>query len=205
MLIAIDYFYKDIAFSFYSQYGIPVIPIFSSARIRDERYEEGKTQLIVSSLSNLKIVDEDKLKWSQVCEFRKDTEARKKYKRFLHWLNKEMIGKSHAFIEDDIALKLEEYEQSLKKHGIKTVLGIIEEVLDGKFLTGTAVVTTGVSIVSNPMLGVLTGLSLTIGKVSVKLAKVLLDVDDVRRGVNSEISWVYEAKKLIISSDKIEK
>lgn len=187
---------RDIAISFTMKHSTPLIPIYNSLHYRDCAYHQGCRQSVVAMLSNLMIVDEKGLSWDQVLGFRKDKEAREKYKRFLHWLDKEMIGKSQAFIENDIALKLQDYEWALKKHGIKTVIGTISETLDGKYLLGTTTVAASLVLAGYPTLAMLAGAGLVVGKVGVKLAEALLDFDDVERGQFSEISWVYEVKKL---------
>jgi hypothetical protein len=112
-------------------------------------------------------------------------------------LGKEMVGESQAFIEDEIAIKLEDYKKSLKKHGIKTILGTIQETLDGKYLAGVSALTGGFTLSGHPTLGILAGTGLVFGKVCIKIAEKLLDYDDVERGPNSEISWVYEVKELV--------
>lgn len=66
------------------------------------------------------------------------------------------------------------------------VIGEVSEVLASGGL---------VAALSEPKHGLLTAGALTIGKVAIKVAKILLDYDDVERGPNSEISWVYEVKK----------
>ena len=43
--------------------------------------------------------------------------------------------------------------------------------------------------------------AIVVGKVVVKVGQALLDFDDIERGPNSEISWVYEVKKLGQSKD----
>jgi hypothetical protein len=53
-----------------------------------------------------------------------------------------------------------------------------------------------VALAGHPTFGILAGAGLILGKVGVKLAQVLLDFNDVERGPNSEISWVYEVKRL---------
>jgi hypothetical protein len=181
--------------SFSGKYGVPVSVVCASGKERSILYEEGNREVVASTLSNLGIVDERKLTWQQVLEFRKDKINLQKYKRLLHWLDKEMIGKSRAYIEDDIAQKLEDYESSLKKHGIKTVIGTIEEVLDGKYLFGVSSAIGSISLAGHPGLGILAGTGLMIGKMAVKLGQTWLDFNDTERGANSEISWVYEAKK----------
>ncbi|MCX5643754.1 MAG: hypothetical protein NTZ17_03575 [Phycisphaerae bacterium] len=146
----------------------------------------------MSALMDLQVVDEESLTWDQVVTFRADNEARKKYRRFLHWLDGTMLGKSQAFIEDEISQRLEDYEHALKKHGIRTVIGTIEEALDGKYILGAG----GFALVGHPILAALVAGLLVAGKVTVKLLQTSLKYDDVERGVNSEISWVHEVKGL---------
>jgi len=183
--------------SFSETYGIPVTVIYASEKERDSFYKEGDRKVVVSIMTDIEIVDEGKLTWQQIIEFRKDKKSLQKYRRFLHWLDKEMIGKSQAFIEDDIAQKLEDYESALNKHGLKTVLGTIEEALDGKYLLGTSSVIGTFSLAGYPGLGVLAGAGLIVGKMVVKLGQMWLDVDDAEHGANSEISWVYEVKEQV--------
>lgn len=187
---------REVAKSFSNTYGISMVTLFETASERNREYKEGNREVVIAVLSDIEIIDEDKLTWEQVLEFRADEENHRRYKRFLHWLNKEMIGKSQAFIEDEISLKLEDYEKALKKHGIKTVFGMVEEALDGKYLLGASGVAGSLTLAGHPLLGMLGAGILIGGKVVVKLVQTKLNFDDVERGQNSEISWVYEAKKL---------
>jgi len=187
---------REVARSFSAEHSVAVIPVYDLVTDRTSAYHVGKQEMVVSMLSNLEIADERNLMWEQVLEFRADKENRQKYKRFLHWLDKEMVGKSQDFVEGEISTRLEDYEQALKKHGIKTVVGIIEELLDGKYLCEAFGIATNFTLAGHPVLGVLAGSLLVGGRVTVKLVKTKLDFNDVVRGANAEISWVYEAKKL---------
>jgi len=191
-----DIISRNISRAFSDKYKIPMIPVFSSEMERDRQYYEGKKEVVIASLANLDIVDEREVSWEQVLEFRADKENRDKYRKFIHWLDKEMVGKSQAFVEDEIAMRLEDYEKALKKHGIKTIVGTIQEALDGKYLLGASGITAGVALTGHPTLGLLTTGILVGGRVAVKIIQEELDFDDVEKGQNSEISWVYEAKKL---------
>lgn len=193
---------RDIRNSLSNKYGLNAVTVYNSEEKRKSEYKEGDYDVAVVSLTDLDIVDEDQLSWEQVLEFRKDEDSKLKYKKMVHWLDKEMIGKSRFFIEDEIALKLEEYENSLTKHGIRTVLGTISESLDGKYLAGASGITGSFALAGHPTLGVLAGTGLVVGRVAVKLAHTLLDIDDKERGPNSEISWVYEVKKELSKRDK---
>ena len=194
--IIMDLIYRDIARAFSAKYKIAVATIYDSKGNRTVIYSGGDQVAIMVCLEDLAIVDEKKLSWEQVLEFRADEESRQKYKRFLHWLDKEMVGKSQDFLEDEISIRLEDYEQALKKHGIKTVIGTIEEALDGRYLLGASGVAGSLTLAGHPVLGMLAAGLLIGGKIGVKLTQTKLDFDDVERGPNSEISWVYEVKKL---------
>lgn len=187
---------REVAKSFSAKYGITMVPIYALSSDRETEFHEGTRQVLVATLSNLEIVDEQQLTWEQVIEFRDDEQTKQKYRRLLHWLDRDMVGKSEAFIHDEICQRLEDYESSLKKHGVKTVVGIIQEVLDGKYLAGVSDVSSPFVLAGHPTLGVLAGAGLIVARVVVKIAQVLLDFDDVERGPNSEISWVYEVKRI---------
>jgi len=181
---------------FWNSYEVDIIPVYPSSAAFNSDYPNstvGNNGLVVA-LTNLNIVEEDSLSWEQVREFRKDKENRKLYRNLLHWMDKDLLGKSQSFIEDELSIKLEKYESALKKHEIKTVLGVISETLDGKYLLGTAGVALTSSILGNPTLGLLVAGGLTIGKVAVKAAEMFIDLDDAEKGPDSEIAWIYEIK-----------
>ncbi len=193
---ATDYLPREVARHLFEYHKLRAIPIYKTKPERDVEYAAGNREAAVATLSNLRIVDEEKLTWSQVIEFREDKDARKKYRCLLHWLDKEMVGKSQAFIEDEIAMKLENYEWALKKHGIKTVLGTVSDTLDGKYLIGVSAVSGVMSLTASPLFGILAGAGLVVGKVGVQLAENWLEFKEIERGRNSEIAVVYEMKKL---------
>ncbi len=186
---------KKMAKEFTIAYEIPVVPIFQSGGISDFLYFGGEREAVYMSLVNLQIPDEKNLEWSQVLEFRKDTEAKKKYRKLLYWLDKEMIGKSQSFVEESIAIKLEEYEQALKKHGFKTIIATIEQALDGRIITGATSVAGSLALSGYPVLGILAGTGLIVGKTAVQLAKAKISFNDIEVGLNSEISWIYKLKQ----------
>ncbi len=187
---------RVIAEKFSRQCGLPMIPAYETLQDRKRVYEEGDRLVIYLTLTDLAIVDEKQLTWKQVIDFRKDKDNQKKYKHLLHWLDKGMIGRSQSFIEDEIAIKLDDHERALKKHGIKTILGAVEEGLDGKYLLGASGISSFMTLAGHPVLGVLLGAGLVVGKIGIKLTQIKLDFDDIERGANSEISWVYEVKEL---------
>jgi len=197
----LSHFARGASEAFSSELGIPIIPVYSSRVLHDWQYQSGDRNIITLVLDNLEIVDEENLSWEQVSEFRNDKDAKKEYRRLIHWLDKEMIGKSSAFIEDALAIKLENYEHELRKHGIKTVLGTVEQALDGKYLVGASAVASSSVLSGHPVLGLFLGTGLIVGKVALKLCQMSLDVADVEFGENSEVSWLWEVKKKLGPKD----
>lgn len=194
--VATKFILTRIASSFSKKCSVPVVTIYESERHQAREYCAGDAQVIIASLSGLSIVDEKRLTWEQVLQFRSDRDALQKYRRLVHWLDKDMVAKPQAFIEDEIAERLENYERSLAKHGIKTIVGTVQEALDGKLLAGASAIAGSFTLAGHPTLGVLAGTGLLVGKVAIRLAETFLNLDDIARGSNSEISWVYEVKQL---------
>src|SRR5689334_23165303 len=118
--------------------GISAEPAYESTAEYESEYHAGDTPVVVAVLSNVALPVESELAWEQVVELRLDAAARAKLRRLKHWLDAEMVGRRRSFIEDEISIRIEEYEAVLKKHGIKTALGSLSSILDAKFLTSGA-------------------------------------------------------------------
>lgn len=179
-----------------------IVPVYRSLRMRDREYKAGDHEVIAATLTDLQVVDEDQLTWEQVLEFRKDTANRRKYIRLRHWLDASMVGKSPAMIEDAARIKLEDYESAIRKHGLRTVLGGIDDFLDSKVLMG-AIATSGAATVLPALLeagSIVSGLLLTAG-LAVKIGKRKIDAENIKAGPNCEIAFVHEVKKLRAGSE----
>lgn len=186
--------FRNLAVLFADRYKITAATLYDNSELQSSSYQEGEKDVIISTIENLQIVDEEKLAWEQVLELRNDEQSKAKYKRFIHWLDKEMVGKSQSFIEDEIAIKLEDYEQTLKKHGIKTMLGTVKEIINSKsFLAGAGLGSFGFSL-GNP-LAAFAGGSIIVSNIAINLAEKKLAFEKCETGANSEISWVHEVKK----------
>jgi hypothetical protein len=173
------------------------VAIYPDADRFTREFQKGDYGLIALAIQNLQIVDEDALDWERVLQFREDKESRKRYIRFHQWLNSEMLGKSEREIKDLVWLKLEDYHQALKKHGITTVLGELKRVLDPKVLLPTAGAGGAAAWVSDPLLGLLVASGITVANLGIRLYEHKLKYDDVRNGKHSEVAYLYEAKKLL--------
>jgi hypothetical protein len=170
-------------------------PIYESMDSLNKEYQPGRIEVIFAAIKNIGVADEEKLEWSQIMEFRKDSNARKKYQRMIHWLDSELVGKSENIISDRIAIKLEDYEWALKKHGIETITGCLSRIIDPRFIATSLATVAGLALAGDQFIAAIGGLSLLAGKAAISITKAGLDIIDRRRGKDSEIAFVYDMKK----------
>lgn len=176
-----------------------IVPVYSSLAARDREYKAGEQEGLVATVVGLRVVDENRLTWEQVLEFRKDTENRKKYRRFRHWLDKDMPGKSQAFIEDAVRIKLEDHESAIKKHGLQTVAGSVEDLLA---FTIVATLATGQAFPDLSRAAGMVTVALAGTDLVVKLWKRTIDAEDVKPGPHGEVAFVHELKRLAAGSSR---
>ncbi len=179
------------------QIGLGISPtIFYHERASMEReFPDGAHAILKSSISNIAMVDEASLTWEQVIEFRNDLEARKKYRRFVRWADSELEARSSKEMENLVATRLDDYEWSLKKHGVRASLGTISCLLDPKFLAGVSAATAATALATNSIWAALAGASLVIGKAVVAFGTEMVDGLEERRRDNYEVAYLYDIQK----------
>jgi hypothetical protein len=194
-----------------SKHKVEVTPILNSEATRARLYRQGDASAVLTVLNNVPVIDEDALTWEQVLEFRRDSLAKASFRRMLHWLDSQMVGKSLSFVEDEVAIRLEQYDRSMRKHGLRTVVGTLTALLDSKFLIGaTTAVGLSAAALSTPGLSaaglsafhaggigaLIAGAALTVSKVSLHLAKLQIDAEEARNTAAGEIAFVVAARNL---------
>jgi hypothetical protein len=153
----------------------------------------------VTCLSEIALVDEDELTWEQVCEFRRDPQARAKYRRLVHWLDKDMLGKPEAFVVAEVAERYDEYLWALKKHSISTTLGVLSGVLDHKTLLASLSAGAALTFVGQPIAAAASVVAIASARFAVEVGKALLDLEDKRRTApGAEVSFLYEARERLV-------
>lgn len=186
---------RDLSLEYSTRTGAVVVPLYDSVSHRDAEYQPGSIPVIAGVVENLAIVAEELLTWDQVIEFRRDSAAKAAYRQFVHWLDKEMVGQSAAFVTDEIAGKMEKYEWALRKHGLQTVVGALECTLDPKSIFGSsAIALTIETLAHQPLLSVLGGAGLLLGKAAISAATKLIERQEIMMS-HGEIAFVQEAKK----------
>jgi hypothetical protein len=174
-----------------------VIPIYRERQQFEDEYKAGERSILTALIRDVALVDEDKLEWEQVLAFRADKESKWRFRRFVHWLDADYPGKSEQFIREAIELRLEDYEAALKKHGIRTLTGALGTVLDEKALVIAAIAAgAAATLAAGPLLIAAGAILPLAGKAALEIVTSRLDLDDVKRGPNSEVAFIHELKKL---------
>lgn len=188
-------FIHQISILLNSKYNLNIKTLFPSRDDYELEYSPGDHRVLFACLKDVALPDEKELAWEQILEIRKDKVSKERLRKLIHWLDKEMVGKSTSFVKDEINQKLEEYEGALRKHGIKTLRGTVGKLLDYQNLVKAAVtfgVVSSLNIGIDPLLAA-TGYML--GKTAIEITDLYLDYKDLQIGPNSEISYLYELKK----------
>ena len=186
---------RGISEALLSAHGITAVPVYESAAARDQEYKIGDTEVILAAVEDLRIVNENKLQWEQVIEFGSDPDARKKYRRMRHWLDSEMVGKPVSYISDALAIKLSDYEWALKEHGTETILGSLSSLIEPGFLSAASAATAGLAFAGGEFWAALGALGLIVGKAAISVTTKLVDLQDKKRGKDSEVAFVHEVKR----------
>lgn len=176
---------------------------FPQASIVPINYEAGSAAIPLGNghalqgvLNNVPVVLEQQLTWAQILEFRTDLEARRKYRNLHLWLTEAAHFQSEQHASDLIYQKLEDYRWAIRKHGLRTAVEAISS-----FVSLSAVVPPAAGLAANAvglstLEGALAGGALAAAGAAAWIAKRLLDLEDIKRGVNREVAYLYALQKL---------
>lgn len=160
-----------------------------------EILEAGNTTAYRAALKGLDIIDEKSLTLELVNEFRSDPDARRKYRALHRWLNDGLDASSVTEAADILHLKLDDYQWAIKKHGLKTVTGALQSILDSRHLAAIAGGAGIGAMMAGPVWGAVTGGLLVGANVATWIADQAIELEDVYRGSDSEIAIIYDARK----------
>lgn len=176
------------------KHGFNVLPLYSNKISLNTEYQPGTESSIVTLINELEVVDEEETSWEQVLEFRADNEARRKYRRFIHWLNNEMLNRPIQAIIDEINIRLEDYQWAIRKHGFSMITGTLSSILNTKTLFGSASAYGACSFAMHDLLAIFAGGAVLVGKASVHMAEELLKLENIKRTTNPEVAFVRYAR-----------
>lgn len=185
---------RSVAEEMETEYEVTPVCVYGSTAELSREYRHGDHAVIVATLADLHIADEHTLTWEQVTQFRRDGDAVKKYRRLCHWLDSEMIGRTWNFVRDEIAIRLDDYDAALRRHGVQTIVGSLSSILESKALIGGAAAIASLSYAADPFWGLIAGGATVAGQAAVTIARSLIDLQHIKARAFPEIAFVAEVR-----------
>jgi len=177
--------------------GIPSIPIFHIQQSYDAYLPNGTKETVEISLMKIPVIDTSNVEWKHILDIRKDKDFRRKLRNFRLFLNENYQGKSPYYVRDSLEKKMEEYEDTCKKHGLQLMLSSISQTLDSKSILGyLGLVSVGIltgqqNIINTTIIG---GTVIEIGKATIQVAQKHLEYLSSRE--NTELAYLIKLKKM---------
>jgi hypothetical protein len=186
-------FFKILAY-IYENAGHNVVPSYFNYTTFDAEFSSGNKLGFEAVLLNIPIIEQDMTEWSQIIQFREDTEAKRKLRNLRLWLSQGLKAKNIAEATEVIEKKLDDYKWALKKHGLKTITGIITYVFNYKQAAISTAAATAGTVLVGPIGGALASGIVLAGQATVFLAEKYIDREDIKRGAESEVAFIYDAR-----------
>lgn len=178
------------------QVGVESVPLFHSTPSFDRFGEPGSNEAVEVKFVRAPIIDTDAISWEHILDVRSDPDFRKKVRRFRLLLEDEYAGKDQSYIRDSILQKIDDYEAACRRNGLSLIVSSLAKTLDSKSLLGTLGITAVGILTGNPNvagLGVLSGIVIELGNISLHVAEKRLEFESRRQ--NSEIALLLDAKR----------
>ncbi len=181
--------------SVYNRENIEVIPVYTSEVALSKHFPEGPELAFQAALQHIPVVAEASITWDRVIDFRKDSEAIRKYRDLRLWLEMGLQAKSLPQALDIISQKIDDYTWAIKKHGLETKIGYIRQLLGWKQTTiltaGTAIST----LLGGPVWGAIAAGTIISSEITASVAESKIKLEDTKRGKNREIAYLLELRE----------
>jgi hypothetical protein len=145
------------------------------------------------TLANIPLIDTSKTSWEQIFELRKDAAALIKLRKLRKFLHKNYQGKGKDYIEDDLALRLADYADVCRDHGIETSLSILSMILDARRLQTAIAGGVAATLLGNPLAGLSAAVSIELGQVMLEVASKRHNFNKLRR--SHELGYIIDSKE----------
>jgi hypothetical protein len=148
-------------------------------------------------LSSLNLVDTSSLSWSHLLEFRKDEDSKRKLRNLRLLIYDEFQGKPKRYIEDKLLIRIEQYNETVKKWGMKTLESALKITFSSKSVAalGASAIATGLG--AGLPLAAMIGVVLEIGGVTLEIAKSRRDLNEFKS--HDPVSYIIEARNIAIN------
>jgi hypothetical protein len=183
-------FAKAIATFFHQYPQLRSVPLIIDHDFAVQEKNEGQDVSI--TLASLRLIDSEAITWDQLIEFRKDKETLSKLRRFRIFAHQNYLGKSPAFVEDDLLTRMEDYKIAVKKFGFATKSATLTTLFDSKLVLAGLAGSFLAAYMQAPILTLGTT-GITIGKIAIELRKATIGKQELM--ANHPVSYVTYAKE----------
>jgi hypothetical protein len=154
-----------------------------------------------AALNSIPLVVEDECTWAQVWEFRRDPEAKRRYRQLRTWLRDGLAASSVSHAQGLIEQRIEDYCWALKRHGLRSALGTLKAIVKPDNMVAASVATLSAGLVTGTVGAAITaGVALS-NQVALEVGTFLLERQDIKRGLGSESALIYEARRRFVPKD----
>lgn len=172
-----------------SGFGLHPVPVYDSEVDLRGNFQTGREAVLTAAIGNIGIVDEALLEWEQVAQIRQDSDSGTALRKLRHWFDAGLAQREQSFVEDEILKRLDAYENALKKHGVLTVVGEFQSLINSPSFA----VALGAGLVVPEYWLVPAGIA--VANVVIKLAKATVERKFIKHD-HAEIAYVHALKKL---------
>jgi hypothetical protein len=146
------------------------------------------------TIHKIPMVNTEEIGFSQIMEFRRDSETMKKMRNFRLFAYEQYAGKDKAFVEDDIQRRYEDYLEAVRVSGFVTTTKMLTSLISSKLLMGSLATSAASLLLGNTQLAIgafSSGAILEIGKLSFEFALQKQAIATICR--DNPISYIAEA------------
>jgi len=179
--------------------SIPVPKLDPIGFILKNSFSQNKTtsKQVEIELINAPLINVDGIEWEQIVEAKNDSDFKRKVRNFSLFINTDYTNKSIDYISDSLNKKVEEYKETLGKHGFNLANGTIREIINSKSIWGTTSLVLLSFLFATPAFAMTTGVVgafLELGSLSMKISEKERLISEHEQ--NSEIALLIELEKL---------
>lgn len=147
---------------------------------------------ICLTLSNLSLVDTARTSWAQIHELRRDRSALHKLRKLKLFLHETYSGQDQAFIEDDLAQRLYDYENTCRDHGLETCTSLLSMLLDAEHLQNALTGGVVAALFGGPATGLGAAAVIELSQIALEYAERRHQFEKFRR--DHELGFIVHAR-----------
>ncbi len=102
-------------------------------------------------------------------------------------------GKDRQYIEDDLARRLDQYDNKCKDLGLETCMSVLSVILDAKHLQTAIAGGVAATLLGSPIAGITTAASLELGQITLELARRKHDFNKFRR--DHKLGYIIDSRE----------